>query len=459
MPVKPKSSTVRPAKLNPNHVVQFGLQIASRHHDTKEVTSVRCQFCVYRGREDKLGDKRKCQQTEVVKSWEGPYRTELFINHHEGQHSQAWTEYQLLSMADKSSYFDDITPYKETIYSHFGQKSTHLTFNINAGIVDTIIGDMFFHPDDHGGVTQATALKLFQIQPDGNYQVKITNPMQFHLAIDFVAQGLSFRQVAGCLTSTKAHTGLAKIGSINRGEVAGIVRVVCAINLQMLSTILNDNSTWAFSLANDASMHFNKSYFDQRVRVHRNNIIHNIHAVAIPMFDRHTGENKYNLVAKFFDVICPTWRSKLLGVGSDGASVMTGHLSGVVTRLEKEAEHKIYRTWCGLHQLDLVMHEGYDSLMNGEVCGIIHILADYSGYQSYAHLDKPFTSTAKANCGDAMQMSYIGKSLGYYGKCFKVVVGKTCSIVRIHRPEESRRSTSCLVVGCHCRAKCFDRTC
>ena len=38
---------------------------------------------------------------------------------------------------------------------------------------------------------------------------------------------------------------------------------------------------------------------------------------------------------------------------------MVERLTGVVTQLEKQALHKIYRVWCGLHQLDLVMKYAY----------------------------------------------------------------------------------------------------
>ncbi|KAI9923063.1 hypothetical protein PsorP6_002197 [Peronosclerospora sorghi] len=37
------------------------------------------------------------------------------------------------------------------------------------------------------------------------------------------------------------------------------------------------------------------------------------------------------LIHKVFDVLCPKWKEKLLGVTSDGAAVMTGRLSGVAT--------------------------------------------------------------------------------------------------------------------------------
>jgi hypothetical protein len=67
------------------------------------------------------------------------------------------------------------------------------------------------------------------------------------------------------------------------------------------------------------------------------------------MFERHTADNMYNLISGVFDVICPTCRSKILGVGSDDATAMTCCVQGVVTQLEQQADHQIYRVWCGLH--------------------------------------------------------------------------------------------------------------
>ena len=84
------------------------------------------------------------------------------------------------------------------------------------------------------------------------------------------------------------------------------------------------------------------------------------------MFSRHTAENMFGLISRFLDILCPSWHTKLIGLGSDGANVMTGEYNGVLTKLEQQVQHKVYRTWCTLHQLDLVMKYGYDGLMNGD---------------------------------------------------------------------------------------------
>src|SRR5947207_1762581 len=120
------------------------------------------------------------------------------------------------------------------------------------------------------------------------------------------------------------------------------------------------------------------SYFDNRIRFHQDGILYNVHVLAIPMFE-HSAENMSNLISNFLDIVCSDWRVKLIGVSTDGASVMTGPVKGVATRIEKEATHKIYGVWCGLHQLDLVMKYAYKDLQcsDAEFNKIIHVLTSY----------------------------------------------------------------------------------
>src|SRR5205814_8968442 len=78
-----------------------------------------------------------------------------------------------------------------------------------------------------------------------------------------------------------------------------------------------------------------------------------------------------------FDVVCPLWRAKLVSISIDGTSSMTGSSQGVVTRLEKEAQYKIYQVWCGIHQLDLVMKHAHRDIMDGEFNKIMCQLTGY----------------------------------------------------------------------------------
>ena len=59
--------------------------------------------------------------------------------------------------------------------------------------------------------------------------------------------------------------------------------------------------------------------------------------IAVPFFGRHTGEAMYDMIETMFDVLCPDWKSKIIACSTDGAANMTGHISGLITRLSNVA--------------------------------------------------------------------------------------------------------------------------
>jgi hypothetical protein len=189
------------------HVVKFGLKVMERCPNTGEVVSVRCQFCIYFGPEEDPAKPRQHAKNRTKKSWVNNWRSELYRKHHLSEHHSTWQTYDASSYQEKLVFFDNKIAFKNTILHHINHSNAHLQFDINASIVDTLIGDMFFRPDDHGEVTQQSALKLFHKKGD-DYQVIISNPMQFQLAISHIARGSSFRQIAGIVAETKRITGI-----------------------------------------------------------------------------------------------------------------------------------------------------------------------------------------------------------------------------------------------------------
>src|SRR5437667_10425334 len=109
-------------------------------------------------------------------------------------------------MADKEGYFTDKTQFKDIILSHFGQTNTQLIYKVNAAIVEKIIGEMLFHPDEQEGTSHAEALKLFTLNEDRNYTVTIKNPLQFQLIVYYLVAGLSFRHFVNFVTLTRKLT-------------------------------------------------------------------------------------------------------------------------------------------------------------------------------------------------------------------------------------------------------------
>ncbi|CAK9227842.1 unnamed protein product [Sphagnum troendelagicum] len=117
-------------------------------------------------------------------------------------------------------HFDGKANRANTLHRYFDLESDSLTFHVSTPIVDVIIVDLFFRPDevlvdfdddddDGGAATVITkkaaakamqktmALKLFvkdvaNVKED-KYVVTIKGTMRYELAMDHVSTGMSFR--------------------------------------------------------------------------------------------------------------------------------------------------------------------------------------------------------------------------------------------------------------------------
>jgi hypothetical protein len=151
---------------------------------------------------------------------------------------------------------------------------------------------------------------------------------------------------------------MQKLGGINDHNVGQYVRALVTTNLNKIVNLLLHSSVWAFLIAGDGSTHCNSSFFDMRIYICVNDILSNLHMVAIPMFERHTAENIFNLIVRFLDALngaTMIWRAKLMSVSTDGKNRMTRCHRGVVIRLEQAAEFLVLRIWCVPHQIDIVI--------------------------------------------------------------------------------------------------------
>jgi hypothetical protein len=126
------------------------------------------------------------------------------------------------------------------------------------------------------------------------YEVVIKTPRRFNLCIDFVACGASFRMASRLMDCTRAESGLGIYGGCSAVVASNYTWLVCAYCLQTLSDVLRQ--VWAFSIALDGSIHQGMSYVDVRVRFHFAGKLLNFHLMAIPLFERHTGENMFNVL-------------------------------------------------------------------------------------------------------------------------------------------------------------------
>jgi hypothetical protein len=198
------------------------------------------------------------------------------------------------------------------------------------------------------------------------YSIQISNPLLFHLIVSYVGCRISYRQCVQIVLKTRETTGIGNIGNVSKGKLIQYVRYLCAMNFVALSLLLTDH-IWAFSIAFDGGNKGNQLlYVDLRVRFCVENHVCNLHLVALPIHERHTGLNMYNLIKKFLDALCSGWKDKLIGISTDGASNMSGRYQGVVTYLCNNTPHLVYCVWCGAHQLDLVVQSATRKLLEGE---------------------------------------------------------------------------------------------
>ena len=134
---------------------------------------------------------------------------------------------------------------------------------------------------------------------------------------------------------------------------------------------------WAYSIAIDGGTKGNVPYLDVRLRLVILGELHNLHLVALPMYESHTGENMFLLISKFMDGLSPNWKNKLISVASDGASSMHGRVQGVLTRLDEVCLKGFYRIWCGSHQLELVVKAAFSRMLNGTFVDQTHRITGY----------------------------------------------------------------------------------
>ena len=209
MPPKKRTMT-----FNEAHVITYGLQISERAPTTKEVISVSCQFCIFFGREEKVGAKRKA--TSNIQYFRCPFCADVYTRHMLSQHHVVWERYCALSNEEKATFFNQNAPvaHRNTLRSHFEGAQEHMHYFVSKDIVDVIIADMFFEPDD-ATISKERVLAIFDdvIVPEetahdsdlrtDRYRIVIKNPIQFRLIIGYISGGASFRMACRFLLLTK----------------------------------------------------------------------------------------------------------------------------------------------------------------------------------------------------------------------------------------------------------------
>ncbi len=102
------------------------------------------------------------------------------------QHPDDFAEYKALSNQEKKKFFDARKRVQESMHRYLNSMQMVLTIPISKGIVEVIIGDMFFKPEldeEMEPITKTNALKLFHQQDDNSYVAKVNNVILYNLTL------------------------------------------------------------------------------------------------------------------------------------------------------------------------------------------------------------------------------------------------------------------------------------
>jgi hypothetical protein len=115
---------------------------------------------------------------------------------------------------------------------------------------------------------------------------------------------------------------------------------------------------------------------DIRVQLFQKDAIVNRHRLARPMFERHS-DDILVLFGLLLSVLDRAWSKIIVGITTDAAANMTGSDRGAASRIECEACKRFYRTWCGLHQLDIVVQRAVSKLYDDKFYGQLTAFIEY----------------------------------------------------------------------------------
>jgi hypothetical protein len=96
-----------------------------------------------------VGRKRK--PTERIHFYKPPWRADVIVRHLEVAHLDLWNIYKNLSSDCKKNYFEEAIRRASTLHNFMNLGRDELTFRVSREIVEVIIGELMFCPEDELG--------------------------------------------------------------------------------------------------------------------------------------------------------------------------------------------------------------------------------------------------------------------------------------------------------------------
>ena len=310
-------------------LLECGVEISARDIELSKPISAVCKFCKTFGKEQAEDNKsRKGKWPQNIQLFKKPWRADKMKEHNKRMHKAQWQEYQTLSDMEKKAYFvDNAPPPANSVLCTFYRQVEKRSVFFDKKIVEVLLDDVLFAAEeesedvlvetdslghDGGGVVLENILSIFKLVEEDMecdcddeisgralYKAVIPNLYQYNHVIEMIACGLSFRQATNVIEKCKLLSNDTKFGSISRKKVSKYVRIHCAVALQIIKRGLN--VVWSFSIALDGGNKAGTPYLDPRLQFVLGATLFNVHLLAIPMFESHTGLNMFNLLKKTMD--------------------------------------------------------------------------------------------------------------------------------------------------------------
>ena len=116
----------------------------------------------------------------------------------------------------KEAHFYVAMPLANQIVAYLDSILATTKYELEANIVNVIIGDMVWNRNDIEGVSYANAMRIFTwITDNGVYAVTVSSSLLFCLSVKYIAFGMSFKHTALAVQAANEETSCEKDGGEN----------------------------------------------------------------------------------------------------------------------------------------------------------------------------------------------------------------------------------------------------
>ncbi|KAE9041235.1 hypothetical protein PR003_g4417 [Phytophthora rubi] len=396
------------------HALRYGLAVVGRDEVSGAVTCVVCLFCRHFGREERPGQKRKTPST--VKYFRAAFRTDLYQQHLQLQHSNRWERYKRSSDEDKRKFFPTVTTRPELDKKFVSSAEAAAAakhspverlcwFLIPKTIVDLVQPPAASWGGRHWQPPSFRVCEVVEQSVGGRrgsfYRVALFRRLELDVAVDSLATGLSPRQASQYLAALGRRTTGASFILLTEEEMRDLARLAVSESLQVVAQLLAD--AWGFGLVlrevTAAPTVYGAGYLDVRVVVYARGKLRDVHVVALPLFERRTAVALVQVIETVLDAVFPLWRTRVLGIthggypgtgGGANSAASTGQAAStltveVISLLQASIlnstppirDRVLYNTWGACHQVSRALSAFYESLLGGGFLPVLRTVIAY----------------------------------------------------------------------------------